>query len=235
MNTLRIAIVGAESTGKTTLAHALGAALAERSGWRVAVVAECLREWCDAAGRTPRADEQAAILREQHARIEAAAERHEIVVADTTGLMTAVYSRLLFDDATLEADAVAHHRRIAVTLLTAIDLPWIADGHQRDGAHVREPVDATLRELLARHGLPYHVIGGAGEVRLAQALAAVQPALRGLEDAVSTVGAGRLFGDLAMNEAAAAGRPVTRRWRCDCCWPEGERMLRGLGPGPVGA
>ena len=208
--TLRIAIVGAESTGKSTLAHALGAALlgaapdaapdaalgaalgavraavlqatpaaalAQRGGPRVAIVDEWLRTWCEAAGRTPRAGEQRAILREQHARIEAAAAGHAIVVADTTALNTAVYSRLLFGDRSLEAEAVERHRSMDATLLTAIDLPWVADGHQRDGPQVREPVDSALRELLARHRLPFAVIGGQGPARLAQALAALRPLL----------------------------------------------------------
>ncbi len=179
--TLRIAIVGAESTGKSTLAHALGAALgaapAPRGGRRVAVVDEWLRTWCETAGRTPRAEEQAAILREQHARIEAAAASHAIVVADTTALSTAVYSRLLFGDCSLECEAVERHRSMDATLLTAIDLPWVADGHQRDGPQVREPVDTALRELLARHRLPFSVIGGQGSARLAQAVAALRPLL----------------------------------------------------------
>lgn len=207
--TLRIAIVGAESTGKSTLARALGtalaaapvvppdaargvtldaafgailqvapaAALAQRGGPRVAVVDEWLRIWCEAAGRTPHAGEQRAILRQQHARIDAAAAGHAIVVADTTALNTAVYSRLLFGDRSLEAEAVERHRSMDATLLTAIDLPWVADGHQRDGPQVREPVDSALRELLARHRLPFAVIGGHGSARLAQALAALRPLL----------------------------------------------------------
>lgn len=175
--TLRIAIVGAESTGKSTLAHALGAALGAAPAPRVAVVDEWLRTWCESAGRTPRAEEQAAILREQHARIEAAAADHAIVVADTTALSTAVYSRLLFGDRSLEGEAVERHRSMDATLLTAIDLPWVADGHQRDGPQVREPVDTALRELLARHRLPFSVIGGQGSARLAQALAALRPLL----------------------------------------------------------
>ena len=241
--TLRIAIVGAESTGKTTLASALGAALAQRTGQRVAIVAEWLREWCDAAGRTPRPEEQAAILRQQQEHIDAAAERHAIVVADATGLMVAVYSRLLFGDASLEAEAVAWHHRVGVTLLTALDLPWVSDGYIRDGPHVREPVDSALRELLSRNALPYHVVGGAGEARLAQALAALQPALRGLDasagagDArkadgpasIAVAGAGRpgLLTGLAVasppDDERGAGSLRTQRWTCDCCWPEGER------------
>jgi molybdopterin-guanine dinucleotide biosynthesis protein len=48
-----IALLGAESTGKTVLAGALAGALATPAR-RVAVVAEYLREFCDRHGRTPR-------------------------------------------------------------------------------------------------------------------------------------------------------------------------------------
>ena len=46
------------------------------------------------------------------------------------------------------------------------------------GEHVREPVDALLRDLLVAHRLPWAVIGGAGPARLQQAVDAVTPLLR---------------------------------------------------------
>lgn len=174
---LRIAIVGAESTGKTTLAAQLAQRLAHDTGLSVAWVPETLREWCERTGRTPLAHEQAAILHAQHERIEAAAAAHAVVVCDTTALMTAVYSRMIFDDRSLEPLALALHGRMALTLLTALDLPWVADGHQREGEHVREPVDVLLRELLVAHRLPWAVVGGVGPARLQQALDAVMPLL----------------------------------------------------------
>ena len=175
---LRVAIVGAESTGKTTLAAQLAARLAHDTGLRVAWVPELLREWCERSGRTPLAHEQAASLLEQHERIAAAAALHDVVVCDTTPLMTAVYSRLLFGDRSLDELALGLHGSVALTLLTALDLPWVPDGHQRDGEHVREPVDALLRDLLVAHRLPWAVIGGAGPARLQQAVDAVTPLLR---------------------------------------------------------
>ena len=92
--------------------------------------------------------------------------------------MTAVYSRLIFDDRSLDERAMALHSRMALTLLTALDLPWVADGHQRDGEQVRAPVDTLLREWLLAHGLPWAVIGGTGPARLQQAVNAVLPLLR---------------------------------------------------------
>ena len=92
--------------------------------------------------------------------------------------MTAVYSRLIFGDRSLGEPAAALHRRMAITLLTAVDLPWVPDGHQRDGPQVRAPVDALLRELLSHHRLPWAGVGGVGPARLEQAMDAVAPLLR---------------------------------------------------------
>ena len=171
-----VALLGAESTGKTTLAGEIGAALAAR-GLVVEVVGEALREFCDANARTPRREEQAAIAAAQTARIDAAAGRAAVVVADTTALMLAVYSDLMFADAGLYDAALAAQRRVDLTLVTALDLPWLADGLQRDGAHVREPVDARLRAALARGGIAFTTIAGSGSDRLANALRAVDAAL----------------------------------------------------------
>jgi nicotinamide riboside kinase len=210
-----IAIVGAESTGKTTLAQALVPALAAETGQRVAWVAETLREWCERVGRTPQAHEQASILRAHHERIDAAAAGHDIVVCDTTALTTAVYSTLIFGDRSLDERALALHRRMAHTLLTATDLPWVADGHQRDGPHVREPVDRSLRERLVAARLPFSVVGGQGGERLARALDALRPLWR--------EPAGGLFTRLG---AAVPGK-ASGRWACTCCdVPEYEQALR---------
>ena len=171
-----IALLGAESTGKTVLSAALANALATPAR-RVAVVPEYLREFCDRHGRTPRPAEQARIAAEQTRRIEAAAQGHDLVVADTTALMIAVYSDHVFGDTGLYASALADHARSDLTLLTALDLPWQADGLQRDGPHVREPVDAAVRNALVGANVAYSVVSGSGNARLEAALACVQRAL----------------------------------------------------------
>ncbi|MEP7057740.1 MAG: ATP-binding protein [Caldimonas sp.] len=171
-----VALLGAESTGKTTLARQLCDALGAE-GHDAVVVGEYLREFCERHGRTPRRDEQAAIADEQTRRISAAAAAHEIVVADTTALMIAVYSEQVFGDTSLYADAEAAQRNVDAALLTALDLPWQADGHQRDGPHVREPVDAKVRAALQRCGAAYSVVSGSGPARVSAALASVHRAL----------------------------------------------------------
>jgi nicotinamide riboside kinase len=214
-----IAIVGAESTGKSTLALALAERIAAETGLRSAAVPEFLREWCERAGRTPRLDEQAGVAAEQQRRIEAAAQAHDVVVADTTPLLTAVYSRIVFGDHSLDHDAGRWHAANVVhTLVTALDLPWVADGLQRDGEHVREPVDAALRELLSAHRIAWSRVAGAGSARAEAALDAVAPLLR----ARPTPKRG-LFTRLAERDAAPAGQP----WRCETCdLPDCEHALR---------
>ena len=202
------AIVGAESTGKSTLAEALASRLAQATGWRCTWVPEYLREWCEREGRTPAAHEQDAIAAEQARQIELAAARHDIVIADTTPVMTAIYHRQVFGDASMVAAAIQWQRRCTLTLLTALDLPWLADGHIRDGEHVREPVDAMVRAALVGAGLPFVVIAGSGESRVEAALDAVAPFLR-RSDSPSP----GLFTRLAERDAA---QPEWR-WACESC------------------
>ena len=172
-----IALLGAESTGKTTLARQLCDMLIEQ-GKDAVVVPEYLREFCDAEGRTPTLREQRRIAKEQTRRIEHAALVHAFVIADTTALMIAVYSDQVFGDTHLDASAQAAHLRLCdLTLVTALDIPWQPDGMQRDGPQVREPVDTKLRAALQRAGLPYSVVHGTGAARLQAALACVQRAL----------------------------------------------------------
>ena len=174
---LKIAILGAESTGKSQLAGELASALRSQ-GKTVSLVGEYLREWCGIHGRTPRVDEQALIAHEQVRRVEDAARAlamaRSIVIADTTALMTAVYSELLFNDASLHGFAAAHQRSYDLTLVTGLDLPWVADGVQRDGPHTREAADSLLRAALGRVALGYQVVYGSGTARLANALHAIK-------------------------------------------------------------
>lgn len=205
---LRIAIVGAESTGKSVLSQALVTRLAADTGLRCAVVPEYLREWCDTHGRTPRPDEQQGIARAQQARIDAAAATHDLVVCDATAMMVAVYSVMLFDDRSLVPEVIGWQRCMDATLLTALDIAWVPDGLQRDGPHVREPVDGHLRRLLIEHDIAFSLVSGSGEARLASALDALTPLL-----AARTTPRRGLFSRLQARDAA---QPEWR-WACDQC------------------
>ncbi|RSZ33738.1 MULTISPECIES: ATP-binding protein [unclassified Variovorax] len=204
-----IALVGAESTGKTELARAIAQRLRDRDV-PVTLVSEYLREWCEREGRTPRPDEQQAIADEQTRRIEVAAVSG-VVVADTTALMTAVYSEQLFADTSLYDSALAAQRRYAITLLTALDLPWVADD-MRDGPHARQPTDTLVRAALTSAKLSYAVVHGTGGERLANAWNAIV-SIAGNEGRPRT-------------RARSDAKPASWSWPCEkCSDPECEHKL----------
>lgn len=217
-----IALLGAESTGKTTLSLQLAEALRQQTGLRCAVVDEHLRSWCERTQRTPRGDEQREIALEQHRRIETAAQMHDVVIADTTAVQTAAYSHLVWADSTLDACATTlHAQTVHATLLTAIDLPWVADGLQRDGPKVQLPVDARLRALLAQRGIAWSRITGRGTARLDHALLAVSPMLQAQAGSRLSPRAG-LFSRLAeRQEQWPAWQPACK----DCDDPQCEHRL----------
>jgi len=222
---LRIAIVGAESTGKSVLAGALAAALGGEFGLHCLCVDEYLREWCDEHGRTPRRDEQAALAREHQRRIDAAAARPDLdlLLCDTTPLMVAVYSDLLFDDRTLYPFARAGLARMDATLLTSLDLPWVADGLQRDGPHVRAPVDRLVRARLVEWNVAWSLVSGSGAARVASALDALRPVLRGR---ARRAAGGGLFSRLQ----DSLGGPPAPPWVCELCDDAGcEHRSRAAG------
>lgn len=215
MKPLRMAIVGAESTGKSSLTHALAEVLRQR-GHNVHTVDEVLRSWCAREGRTPQPHEQLGIAQAQAQAVEHAAAGW--VISDTTPLMTAVYSHMLFADESLYPMALAHQAQYDMTLVTGLDLPWVADGLQRDGPHVRGPVDALLRQALERGGMSYRVVYGQGPQRVNNALLAL-----GLQGEDGQTGQLREQAQFAINQGRTA-------WQCnDCSDPECEhRLFTGL-------
>ncbi len=215
-----VALLGAESTGKTTLARELAGALAAR-GQRCTLVTELLREWCDGHGRTPGRHEQSGIAQMQAQRISDAAPA-DWLIADTTPLITAVYSELLFGDRSLYPKALALQQGFDLSLLTGTDLPWIADGFQRGGAAQRAPFDALLRNTLCSAKLPFRVIYGNRPERLRNALACLAP----LDPAQPS------------NDDQQPG--ARWRWTCEKCGdPDCERRLftelqHSMAAGPAG-
>lgn len=101
------------------------------------------------------------------------------MVADTTALMIAVYSELVLGDLSLYNAASAEQCRCSMTLLTAVDLTGRADGLQRDGAHVRAPVNALVHAALERASVAFTNVARVGAARLANALAAIDKARPG--------------------------------------------------------
>lgn len=207
---LTVTLIGGESSGKSSLAHALQLALSAH-GVRNTLVPELLRSWCTRHGRAPLAHEQAERADDQHQAIVAAAQdaATEVVVADTTALVIAAYSELYFDDRSLWPAAIAQQRQHDLTLLMGLDLPWVPDGLFRDGPALRAATDAVLRRELQAAGIAFQTLYGPLDHRRSQALRAIGSRL------------GRALS--AEDPAWSKGR---RPWACDnCSDPDCEHRL----------
>jgi len=166
----RVAVIGAECTGKTSLCQTLSQRLPAMA------FAEPLRLWVEEKGRAPEREEQRLLLGlQQQAEARAAQQAGTLglawVVCDSAPLVTAVYSEIYYDDQGLYELALAHHAQsYQATLVCDADLPWEADPGQRDGPALRDTTHALLLRRLQDHGLAYCIVRGQGpeRARLAQ-------------------------------------------------------------------
>lgn len=162
----RIALLGGESSGKTTLAAALAARLGEP--W----VPEFGREhWHARGGVLDEAD--LLLIAATQVERERAAARHarRWLVCDTTPLTTAVYAEALVGRVDPALAALAR-RSYARTFVCGIDIPWDQDGTRRPPAF-RAAQHARTLALLDEAGVDYRVLEGTLEQRVAETLEAL--------------------------------------------------------------
>ncbi|MFP5392961.1 MAG: AAA family ATPase [Gammaproteobacteria bacterium] len=151
----RVAILGAESSGKSTLA----AALAER--YQTVWVPEYLREFVDTQGRVPFEHDQFDIARTQMEREDAAAlTAHRWLFCDTTPMMTALYSRWYWNRVDWQLARLEQRHDYALTFVTAPDAPWEADGLQRESDEVRQTIHRQVMQMLDERGIAFVLLTG---------------------------------------------------------------------------
>jgi len=172
-----ICLIGAECTGKSTLAQALAAHFGGL--W----VPEHLRAFCDRQGRTPKMDEQSGIMRAQFEQEEQVAAQARqagctYVFCDSAPLLTAIYSEHYFSDRSLFECAHALHARYALTLMLCPDIRWQSDGLQREGDAVRSAVHTRIQHELQVMRVPQIEVTGREIARLRAAILAVETLTR---------------------------------------------------------
>ena len=168
----RVCLVGAESTGKTTLAEALArhfdtawtpefgryywqgrGGLGHQPEWRPA-------EFEFIAGMQSKWEDQMARL------------ANRILISDTNAFATRLWQERYLGTALAEPP----HRPPDLYLLTAPDFPFVQDGC-RDGEHIREAMHARFAEELSRQDVPWVILTGPHQARLETAVTLCQDAM----------------------------------------------------------
>ena len=174
---MRVRVVGAESTGKTTLAQDLAGQF--HTKW----VPEYGREYTEIhKGGISEGDwtseEFLQIALEQLLREDAAArDCNRVLICDTDPLATCLWHERYLGSWSQAVEKVAKGRSYALTLLTGDEIPFVQDGY-RDGEHIRHTMTKRFEEVLTRLDEPFHWIRGSRESRLAEAATHILGRLR---------------------------------------------------------
>ncbi|RYY29452.1 MAG: N-acetylglucosamine-6-phosphate isomerase [Sphingomonadales bacterium] len=165
-----ICLHGPESTGKSTLAPRLAAHLGGE------VLDEYGRDYAEANGIDFTMDDLLSIAKTHDARtLEMIMQGADPLILDTDPLMTAVWADMLFGERDPWFDAWTGTADLY--LLLDVDLPWIEDGTRMFGTpELRAKFFDLSKAELERRGVPWVLIGGAGEARFESAVAAIEAA-----------------------------------------------------------
>jgi HTH-type transcriptional repressor of NAD biosynthesis genes len=177
----RVVLIGAESTGKTTLT----AALAEHFKTNTAL--EYGREYWEQKvaglsmdGPLPpfTSDEFTHIATEQQRRENAAARTsNRILFCDTNAFATSTWHERYMGHRCPKVDAIGHRDQADLYLLTEPDFPFVQDGF-RDGESIRNWMHQRFVEQLQSSQVPVIRLTGPLEARLLQAAQTIEELLR---------------------------------------------------------
>jgi NadR type nicotinamide-nucleotide adenylyltransferase len=172
---LRIVIVGAESTGTTTLSRDLAKALnvpwvPEVGRYYTESILTTNYEWFDddfyRIGRLQQAYEN-----------EMAARSNGVLVCDTNAVATELWQRRYMGRSTTEMKRIAARDTADLYIITGDEIPFVQDGI-RDGEHVRHKMHRWFVRHIQALDVPYIVVTGTKEERLAKALTEARRMIR---------------------------------------------------------
>lgn len=174
---VRVCLVGAESTGKSTLAAALAAYYG--TIW----VPEYGREYSEVKLRRDgcyrwTSEEFTHIAEEQCRREDTAAARaNRVLICDTDAFATSIWHRRYLNERSPAVEAIAAAHRVPdLYLLTSVDVPFVQDG-TRDGERIRGWMHQTFLDELTRQGRPFAQVSGSQPERFRQAVSHIDALL----------------------------------------------------------
>ena len=164
---IKIAIVGPESTGKSTMSAYLA------NHYNTVWVPEYAREYCEKLTEPPTWQDEINMFYGQLAlEKEYLPKANKILICDTTFITVKIWSDQMFGRSPQEVlDELPKHS-YDLYLLLSIDLPW-EDDSLRDFPNMREHFMDVWHKELQELNANYIVISGAGKERYDSAVKAI--------------------------------------------------------------
>ena len=160
----RIAIIGPESTGKTTLAKGLAAHFGTE--W----VPEYARQYLKELGRQYTREDLKDIAQGQLI-LEAQQEElvESLLICDTNLVVIKVWSEHKYGKLDQWIAEQVEKRKYQLYLLTACDVPWERDD-LRESQFEREELFKKYKQFLDSNKLPYYILKGAHKERMRRSI-----------------------------------------------------------------
>lgn len=173
----RVCVVGAESTGTTTLAKSL--ADHYDTVWVPEYGREyCIQKWADGYTDEWTSDEFAYIAEEQSSREDTAARiANKVVFGDTDAFATSIWQRRYLGTRNLEVESLAAKRHCDLYLLTGDEIPFEQDGY-RDGESIRHSMHQEFIRELNSSGRFWALISGNHQERMLKSISLVDEILK---------------------------------------------------------
>ncbi|MCX7986982.1 MAG: ATP-binding protein [Bacteroidales bacterium] len=160
----KIAILGPECTGKTTLANQLAEYF--NGIW----VPEYARTYvANLNARYTFADVEH-IAKTQIEQISSANNLQNFVFFDTELILTKVWFEVVFKKEPPWLDEAIQHNSFDLYLLTDTSIPWQPDPVRENGGQMREFLFQKYEYYLRYYKFPYEIVNGIGEQRLHNAI-----------------------------------------------------------------
>ncbi|WP_291403878.1 ATP-binding protein [Daejeonella sp.] len=171
---IKIAIVGPESTGKSTISEQLA------NHYQTVWVPEYARGYCEKLTAPCTWEDEINMFRGQlELEAELAAKAKRILICDTTIITVKIWSDHIFGSSPQEVlDKLPHHS-YDLYLLMNIDLPWEEDP-LRDFPDLREHFLGVWHSELKSLNANYTLISGSDDLRLQNAIQCIDSFLVGI-------------------------------------------------------
>jgi NadR type nicotinamide-nucleotide adenylyltransferase len=174
----RIAIVGAESTGTTTLARDLA------KHYGTVWVPEYGRMYSEGTLTNKEhvwtTNDFVHIARaQQHMEDALALQAINILFADTDAFATSIWHERYMGSESPDVETIANGRSYTLYIVTGDEIPFEQDG-TRDGEHIRHWMHERFIEKLTNTNRPFIAVSGTKEERLQQAIGHIDRTVRGI-------------------------------------------------------